>query len=399
MSLLWKLLRRHISVGQFAGFSLANLFGMSIVLLAVQFYEDVKPVFTADDSFMHSDYQVVSKRVGMGGTLSGGSGTFSGDEIGELKGQPFIRELAAFTANDYKATANISIGGTTLLNSEVFFESVPDGFIDAPKDVWQFKPGDNVVPIILPRAYLTMYNFGFARSRSLPRVGEGLASTLDVSLYIHGGGKEATLKGQVVGFSSRMSSVMVPQAFMDWSNALFGSGEPQPPTRLIFRSDGGEAKRLTSYLDDHGYELEDNRMQQEKAASFLRLVVSMVTIVGLVISALSFYILMLSVFLLVQKNSRKLQTLLLIGYSPGQVARPYQLLTIGLNVAVLAIAVCLLFVTRHGYMEMIAVLLPEEAGGSMLPALGVGLGLLLLVSLCNVVAIRRKISSIWNQAK
>ena len=51
-ALVWKLLRQHISIGQLAGFFLANLFGMMIVLLSVQFYKDVIPVFTEGDSFM-----------------------------------------------------------------------------------------------------------------------------------------------------------------------------------------------------------------------------------------------------------------------------------------------------------------------------------------------------------
>ena len=37
MTLVWKLLRQHISVPQFAGFAFANLFGMLIVLLGYQF--------------------------------------------------------------------------------------------------------------------------------------------------------------------------------------------------------------------------------------------------------------------------------------------------------------------------------------------------------------------------
>ena len=49
MSLVWKLLRRHVSVPQFAGFFFANLLGMLIVLLSVQFYYDVLPVFTQGD--------------------------------------------------------------------------------------------------------------------------------------------------------------------------------------------------------------------------------------------------------------------------------------------------------------------------------------------------------------
>lgn len=61
---------------------------------------------------------------------------------------------------------------------------------------------------------------------------------------------------------------------------------------------------------------------------------------GLVFSVMSFYILMLSIFLLLQKNSAKLETLLLLGYAPGRVARPYWLLTLWLNLGVLVVAWC-----------------------------------------------------------
>lgn len=63
MILVWKLLRQHISVPQFIGFVFANLVGMLIVLLGYQFYRDVLPVFTAQDSFMKADYLIVSKKL------------------------------------------------------------------------------------------------------------------------------------------------------------------------------------------------------------------------------------------------------------------------------------------------------------------------------------------------
>ena len=53
-NLLWKLLRKHVSAVQMAGFSLASLVGLVIVLLALQFYIDIKPVFASDDSFMRT---------------------------------------------------------------------------------------------------------------------------------------------------------------------------------------------------------------------------------------------------------------------------------------------------------------------------------------------------------
>ena len=73
MNLVWKLLRQHISVPQFAGFFFANLFGMIIVLLGFQFYNDVLPVFTQGDSFMKADYLIMSKKISTAGTISGSS--------------------------------------------------------------------------------------------------------------------------------------------------------------------------------------------------------------------------------------------------------------------------------------------------------------------------------------
>ena len=77
MILVWKLLRQHISVPQFAGFFLANLLGMLIVLLSLQFYCDVAPAFTQGDGFIKSEYLVVSKRISMVGAFNGRSSSFS----------------------------------------------------------------------------------------------------------------------------------------------------------------------------------------------------------------------------------------------------------------------------------------------------------------------------------
>ena len=142
-------------------------------------------------------------------------------------------------------------------------------------------------------------------------------------------------------------------------------------------------------------EIEQEQMEQEKVAYFLRLVVTLVMIVGLVISALSFYILMLSIYLLVQKNARKLENLLLIGYSPSKVARPYQLLTFCLNAVVLIIAMITVFALRTYYMNIISDVYPELANGTLLPMVSVGIALFLFVTILNVCIIYRKIIQIW----
>src|SRR5574344_2076459 len=237
MNLVWKLLRQHISVPQFLGFAFANLFGMLIVLLGVQFYHDVLPVFTAGDSFMNDDFLIMNKKIGTANTISGNTNSFNSSEIDDVKAQPFAKRVGKFTSTEYKVNANMGINGTNVLNSEIPIEAVPDGFIDVKEDDWKWKPGDKAVPIILPRAYITMYNFGFAQSHSLPKLSDGLVGMIDFKMFIQGNGKKEEFDGTVIGFSSRLNTILVPQAFMDWSNNYFAPGNKNNPTRLIMDVD------------------------------------------------------------------------------------------------------------------------------------------------------------------
>ena len=49
-------------------------------------------------------------------------------------------------------------------------------------------------------------------------------------------------------------------------------------------------------------------------------------------------------------------------------------------------------------MDFIETLYPDVEDGSMLPAIGLGAVLFLIVSLLNIVAIRRKVGNIWKRA-
>lgn len=398
MNLVWKLLRQHLSIPQMAGFFFANLFGMIIVLLSVQFYQDVIPVFTAEDSFMRSDFLIVNKKIGTASTISGSSNTFNQTEVDDLAQQPFVSRMGKFTNANYKADVSMRVNGVSVLNNgEISFESIPDSFVDTPLRNWNYQPGEKTIPIILPRIYLTMYNFGFAQTHALPKLSDGLVGMIDFHIFVHGKHREAQFKGKVIGFSNRLSSILVPQAFMDWSNDTFTPGETHAPTRLIVQVNNPSDPQFTKYLDQKGYEIENDKLNTEKTTYFLRLLVTMVVGVGLVISALSFYILMLSIYLLVQKNTHKLENLLLIGYRPAQVALPYQMLTIGLNLLIYGLALLAIFFARSYYMDLIETLFPNIEDGNMLPAIVVGALLFVLVSLSNYAIIARKIVHIWKR--
>lgn len=397
MSLVWKLMRRHISLGQLIGFFFANLCGMVIVLLSIQFYQDISPVFTEGDSFMKKDYIVVSKKVSTLGSFVGKSSTFSAMEIDEIKEQPFTKEVGEFTPSAFKVSAGVGMEQLGLnLSTAMFFESVPDSYVDVNLDDWHFEPGQDVIPIIIPRNYLNLYNFGFAQSRSLPQISEGVINMVNLEIRINGGGRRDTYKGKIAGFSNRLNTILVPESFMVWANTHYGEGGiRKEPSRLIVEVNNPTDDRIAQFFRERGYDTEDDKLDAGKTTWFLKVVVGIVLSVGLLISVLSFYILMLSIYLLLQKNTTKLENLLLIGYGPKRVALPYQTLTIALNAVVLVLSVGIVLYARTLYMEVMEKLFPSLDGGSCWLMLGIGILLFIAVSCFNIMAIRKKILSLF----
>lgn len=396
MKLIWKLLRRHVSIGQLAGFFFANLFGMLIVLLSLQFYEDIVPAFTGNDSVIKNTYIIVSKRITAVSTLRGEAQTFTEADINDFQNQRFAKQVGAFTASQFKVYASLSMAGIGV-GTDMFFESVPDAFVD---NQWPRQMKADEVPIILPRSYLALYNFGFAQSQSLPKLSEGVVSMIQMSICLRGeNGAEKLLKGSVVGFSNRLNTVLVPETFMQRMNQELAPNASAAPTRLIVEVSNPTDDAIASYIQDHGYELENDTLDAGRATYFLKVVAGIVMGVGLLISALSFYILMLSIYLLVQKNAEKLQNLLLIGYSPARVSRPYQLLTISLNALVLLLSFGLLFWLRGLYLERLWQMFPTLSDGSVTTTILIGFALFVIVSFLNIVAIRRKINRLTPRFK
>lgn len=396
--MIWKLLKQHISFSQLLGFSLANVCGMVIVLLAVQFYRDVLPMFTQENSFLKGDYIIISKKVSTLGTIVGKQTTFSAGDIAEIEEQPFVKRVGSFLPSQFKVMAGMGLQGIKM-STDLFFESVPDAYVDVQSEEWKFNPESNVIPIIIPRNYLNLYNFGFAQSRNLPQLSEGIIGMVNLDIRLVGNGKTEQMKGHIVGFSSRLNTILVPESFIRWANARFSTGVEAEPSRLIVEVGNPADERIVQFVQRKGYEMEGNELEAGKTVWFLKLIVGVVLSVGLLISVLSFYILILSIYLLLQKNMRKLETLLLIGYSPAQVARPYQMLAVVLNLSVLLLGIAIVIGIRGTYLPVITSLLPDAGNESLLPALLTGACVFLLVSVLNIVMVRRKVDGIWMHKK
>ena len=396
--LLNKLLGRHINAWQLAGFVLANLCGMAIVLTAVQFFSDVKPLFTGSDSFLRPGQVVITKRVNTLGTLTGSSPAFSEKEIKRLRQQPFVKSLGQYTPAMFSVFATIGSQKMGMeFSTEMFFEAVPNKYLDVQTDKWVYDPASDDVPIILPRAYLNLYNFGFASSQGLPTISEKLAGKISVRLRLTGTHGVKLKTGRVVAFSRRLNTILVPQAFIDDMNQQLSPNREPQAARLIIEVENPADERIAQYLNDYHYDTEAADADASKTAGLLRIIITVVMGVGLVISILAFYVLLLSIFLLLQKHTEKIDNLLLIGYTPASVARPFHLLTIILNIIVLVGALVVVILLRKWYLPLFGSLYPSNPSPQLSPfTLLTGIALFLLVTILNYIAISRKVRAIWH---
>lgn len=391
MNIIQRLLRKNLSMAQLVGFTLANFIGLLIVLLGLQFYTDVRSIWQDEDSFMQKDYLVINKRVSGSGLLTGERASFSADEIADLEKQSWVRKVGRFSSADYRLSASIEQAGRSM-STYMFFESIPSEFVDVDSDEWGYEEGDNVVPIIISKDYLSLYNFGFASSTGLPQFSETMIGSIPMRLRISSAKGSAELQGRIVGFSNRLNTILVPQEFMDWSNQRYGrtAGARADPSRLIIDVSSPGDVKIKDYIAEHGYEIAGDKANST-ASYFLNVATGVVLAIGAVITILSLFVLLLSISLLMQKNRQKMHSLIMLGYELKEVGRPYRQLVVAVNAVAYLLAAGAMLAMRMLYIDAVRAMGASETTVWM--SLGVGAAITLAVVLFNIISINRKVAS------
>lgn len=393
MNLISRLLRKNTSPARIAGFVLSNFIGLAIVAGGLQFFIDARSLFSSDDSFVKSDFLVVNKKVTGSNMWDDAKSGFSPEEIADIRRQPWVRDVGEFKSNDYRVMASVGQGGRGM-STLLFFESIPDEFVDNAGSRWHYREGDTSVPIIISKDYLALYNFGFAGSAGLPQITENVLASIPLQLTLSSddGGRTRRLTGRVVGLSNRLNTILVPQDFMDWSNRELGSGDEGMSSRLVIDVSSPGDIAIKDYLESHDLEVAGDK-SNSSASFLLKVVMGIVMAVGIVITLLSFFILLLSMSLLMEKNRDKLHTLLMLGWEPCKIAAPYFRI-VALSVIVAFLLACVSVLLMRAYY-----LTPLSGLGAHPAGWWYGIGVAFLFSLfimgMNFVAVTRKIRSSW----
>lgn len=245
-----------------------------------------------------------------------GNTTFAEAEIADLRKQSFVDAAGIITSSRFK----ISIDGGTVLpfRTDLFFESVPDQFLDIESPDWIWNDNSAFIPIVIPNMFLDLYNFGFATSQNTPQLSQELIRQIPLQISIYTAAGTVQYPAKVVGFSDRISSILVPQNFMDWANEKFGQGRDIAASRMVIKTTDAANPELTKYLSEHHLKTDNEKTRFSRYRQIVNFVVNISWVTGA--AMLLFAIIIFSLFIELSIMSAKEETRLLItlGTAPRQ---------------------------------------------------------------------------------
>ena len=196
----------------------------------------------------------------------------------------------------------------------MFFQSIPDDLIDVDTD-WGWEEKSEFVPIILPRDFLMLINYGIAESQGMPQISEDLLAAARLRIHMNGETKRGEITGKVVGFSHKISSILVPESFLKYSNDLYGNGNDKLPQRLFITIKEGSYGQLEELMEDMNLDINKTALDMTKIKTFVKVILSIFLLFSIIIILLSILGFMQYIQLILNKSRTEIIILLKQGYT------------------------------------------------------------------------------------
>lgn len=392
--LLQKIVRKEISFSRMFTFFIFTIIGFYILILANVLYFDFAKNFTKDSEIWKSNFIVLNKKISSLQTLTGSKPTFEAQEIEELENQPFIENIGTFQSSLFPVKLQVGgVAGIRGFSTDLFFESVPQNFIEVENEKWTWKEGDRMIPIIIPKSYLNLYNFGFASSQGLPQVSEGLFTQIPFQLIIGKGDQQQIYQAQIVDFTTKINTILVPENFLDWANKHFAPNQKPEPSRVIIETKNDGDYNYTSFLEEQNYDINKDELKNNELTNYLKLAFTLVLFIGGIIVLSAIWLMVINFQLLIEKNKHKIKDLALIGFSNTQLGKPYiQLMSIFIFLGFI-ISLPLVYFTVEKIKDQLGNFISSTSSSFITIGFG-SFGVLLLILIFNIIILRKTIQNI-----
>ena len=388
--MIWKLQKKTLLPLQIFGYGITLCIGITIALITLSIYTDLKPILQSESNVFNDNAVIVNKKISILSNINKDKIYFTKKELRDFEDQDFVKEIARFNKatnfNIYLSSSNFNIG------SELFFESIPDKYLDIESDDWKWEKGSNFVPIMMPEDYLKLYNLGFAESQGMPLLSEKVISKAKFDVHLSGSNKRQSFKGGIVGFSSKINSILVPEEFLNWANKEFGNHKENNPSRILVEFTNPNDERIIEFLKEHNYEVNKEKMEKNKLIFFFKMAFVFVFVISLIIILLSITLILLSINLIFQKNKAVLINLYLLGYQIKQISYYYKLLISIVTLFSIFISLMITLIVRSVYSEKLVSYFDFEMSNTFIYTNVMIISVLLLI-LLNIL-IERKIRNL-----
>ena len=337
MRYLYKILWKDNSRNHLFWAFLGTMAGFVLLLVGIQFYLNIKTVLSDNRDLLDPEYIVINKKVNIGQTLGLATTGFTEKEIAEVKEQPFTEEVATFISNLFPVSAFTESESFPNFYTELFFEAIPDDFIDVKSEQWKWDREEGTIPIIIPQDYLNLYNFGFAQSQGLPQIPKEILSMINVKIRLTGKRGYDDFNGHIIGFSNRINSILVPYDFLSWANETYGYYKESDPSRIILVSKDPTDPAIIQFIKEKGYDTILEKLKSSRMNIILKFILSFLVLLAGIIIGLAFLVFLLSLQLMISRSAEKIRRLSKMGYHYLEISRPYvailSLLLLGVTVA------------------------------------------------------------------
>jgi hypothetical protein len=246
-----------------------------------------------------------------------GSTDITQQQLGNLKKQSLITDIGILTPSRFKATLQSSSDRFPFY-TDIAFESVPAGFIDVNSKEWAWQQGDDFVPVIAPSMFLDFYNFQFSFSQNMPQLTQDVVKMITFKINLQTAAGVISFNGRIVGFSDRITSLLVPESFMQWANTRFGQSQAGNPSRVVIKTTDPGNPQLVQYLKQQGFFLDADKTRFSKYRGIVNTVVNISWATGAVMMLMAILIFTLFIQLTVASCRREIVLLITLGAAPKQ---------------------------------------------------------------------------------
>lgn len=379
--LLKKIIHTGIGKSRFLMASVGLGIAMLLILVAIQVHSNFNQLlYSAKNQNETADFLVINKKITNAIMGQSGKSAFTPEETDRIKAQPFVQSFGLITSSRFKVV--VQAPGDLHFATDMFFESVPDSFLDVKNDDWKWNTGDRTIPIILPSDFLNLYNFGFSLSQDLPQISQETVKALPLQVVISNNITQEPFIGHVVGFSDRISSFLVPASFMAWANEKYGTTREAPISRVIIKTPDPSNPTLVKFLEDNGYTTNLDKLKFSKTRLIVQTIVSVIGFFGLILLLFAMLVFSMFIQLIIASCKREIQLLVMLGTAPRQLKR--YLLKQFVPLYIIIGVVCLLLLAGLQYMTA-AVLAKHDMVVSIWPGPGVFAGTVLVLGLVYIV--------------